>query len=279
MAGERIRHIIAVTWAKREDSSSLATSAANPGSDEMADTAAVRAYNSWWQARSDTWARLDEAGGQLAAAAPGGAPADEMLGRDRCAARRAGPGRAVLGVPRAGVAAPGPGPVRGGRLRPASARWPAGSAGPWSPSPTGTAPSGWPRRPSHRPGPARARRAASPARPYFEVLVVETLSPAQEHALREEVRGWRRPGRPLQLRAGHREQRRGGYAGRPAERRACRPASSGGGSPPRRPATCPAWPSSPTPASPPNWPARPPRTGPRRWPGDWPCCGPSWTCT
>jgi len=34
---------------------------------------------------------------------------------------------------------------------------------------------------------------ASPARPYFEVLVVETLTPAQEQALREEVRGWRRP--------------------------------------------------------------------------------------
>ena len=35
---------------------------------------------------------------------------------------------------------------------------------------------------------------ASPARPYFEVLVVETLTPAQEQAaLREEVRSWRRP--------------------------------------------------------------------------------------
>jgi arginine decarboxylase len=34
---------------------------------------------------------------------------------------------------------------------------------------------------------------ASPARPYFEVLVVETLTPAQEQALRAEVRSWRRP--------------------------------------------------------------------------------------
>ncbi len=34
---------------------------------------------------------------------------------------------------------------------------------------------------------------ATTTRPYFEVLVVETLTPAQERALREEVRSWRRP--------------------------------------------------------------------------------------
>jgi hypothetical protein len=32
------------------------------------------------------------------------------------------------------------------------------------------------------------------SRPYFEVLVVETMSPAQEQRLREEVHTWRRPG-------------------------------------------------------------------------------------
>jgi arginine decarboxylase len=31
------------------------------------------------------------------------------------------------------------------------------------------------------------------SRPYFEVLVVETMTPAQEEQLREEVRSWRRP--------------------------------------------------------------------------------------
>ncbi len=44
--------------------------------------------------------------------------------------------------------------------------------------------------PEERPGPAGT---AVPTRPYFEVLVVETLTPAQEQALREEVRSWRRP--------------------------------------------------------------------------------------
>ena len=34
---------------------------------------------------------------------------------------------------------------------------------------------------------------AVPARPYFEVLVVETLTADQEHVLREEVRSWRQP--------------------------------------------------------------------------------------
>jgi arginine decarboxylase len=35
------------------------------------------------------------------------------------------------------------------------------------------------------------------SRPYFEVLVVETMSPAQEERLREEVHSWRRPGDPF----------------------------------------------------------------------------------
>ena len=35
------------------------------------------------------------------------------------------------------------------------------------------------------------------SRPYFEVLVVETMTPAQEEQLREEVRSWRRPGDPF----------------------------------------------------------------------------------
>src|SRR5262249_48172961 len=40
------------------------------------------------------------------------------------------------------------------------------------------------------PGPAGPDRRA---RPYFEVLVVDELTTAQEHVVREEVRGWRRP--------------------------------------------------------------------------------------
>ena len=45
----------------------------------MIDTSSTRAYTSWWQARSDAWCRLEEASGQLAAAALAGQAADEML--------------------------------------------------------------------------------------------------------------------------------------------------------------------------------------------------------
>ena len=34
----------------------------------MVDTSSTRAYTSWWQARSDTWSRLEQVSGQLAAA-------------------------------------------------------------------------------------------------------------------------------------------------------------------------------------------------------------------
>ena len=44
----------------------------------MVDTSGTRAYTSWWQARSDTWSRLEEASGQLAATVLAG-QADEEL--------------------------------------------------------------------------------------------------------------------------------------------------------------------------------------------------------
>ena len=40
---------------------------------------------------------------------------------------------------------------------------------------------------------AAATEQAPPTRPYFEVLVVEDLSEAQERSLRDELRRWRRP--------------------------------------------------------------------------------------
>src|SRR6516162_7561420 len=45
----------------------------------MIDTSSARAYNSWWQARSDAWSRLEEASGQLAAAALAGQADDAMI--------------------------------------------------------------------------------------------------------------------------------------------------------------------------------------------------------
>ena len=44
---------------------------------------------------------------------------------------------------------------------------------------------------------AAAAEQAPPTRPYFEVLVVEDLSEAQERSLREELRRWRRPDDPF----------------------------------------------------------------------------------
>ena len=45
----------------------------------MVDTSSTRAYTSWWQARSDTWSRLEEASGELAAAALAGQADDELI--------------------------------------------------------------------------------------------------------------------------------------------------------------------------------------------------------
>ena len=44
----------------------------------MADNSSVRAYNSWWQVRSDTWSRLEETSAQLADASLRDEPADGM---------------------------------------------------------------------------------------------------------------------------------------------------------------------------------------------------------
>jgi hypothetical protein len=44
----------------------------------MADISPARAYNSWWQFRSDAWSRLEETSGRLASALLRGLPADGM---------------------------------------------------------------------------------------------------------------------------------------------------------------------------------------------------------
>jgi arginine decarboxylase len=158
----------------------------------MASTSA-QAYNSWWQTRSDTWSRLDEASSQLAGATADGHPPGSLLETIAGLLDSVAPLEQYW-------AFPGPEASRRARDLFASANYErfaslvarvsralitesyrAGAA--WSvidehdevgPDQTATGP-------------------ASPARPYFEVLVVETLTPAQEQALREEVRGWRRP--------------------------------------------------------------------------------------
>ena len=160
----------------------------------MAETSPVRAYNSWWQARSDAWFRLEEASGQLASAFPTGQPADEMIGtaeellNDLAPLERywAFPGPEVYRRARDLFAA-------GSYTRFAALVARISRALVTESYRDGT---GW--SVGDGDSDAAAGRAAAPgaagARPYFEVLVVETLTPAQEHALREEMRSWRRPG-------------------------------------------------------------------------------------
>ena len=45
----------------------------------MVDTSSNRAYTSWWQARCDTWSRLEEASGQLAATFLAGQANEELV--------------------------------------------------------------------------------------------------------------------------------------------------------------------------------------------------------
>jgi arginine decarboxylase len=162
----------------------------------MVDTSATRAYNSWWQARSDTWSRLEEASGQLAAAALSGQPADELVEIVSCLLDALAPVEQYW-------AFPGPEAHRRSRELFASASYGRFAllvaritrALVTESYRTGT---GWmPVGGDHEEAELEEVGAGQagpdrPARPYFEVLVAETLTPAQEHALREELRGWRR---------------------------------------------------------------------------------------
>ncbi len=155
------------------------------------------AYNSLWQFRNDSWSSLEEASTQLVLAGtqcrptdppagtvsglldalapierfwafPGGQNFQEMrrlfaAGKyDRFAAMVSGFNRALVTET-----------YRDGRFQDTS-----GGDGAYQQAAPGT-------------------ERTSPARPYFEVLVVEDLSEAQERSLREELRRWRRPDDPF----------------------------------------------------------------------------------
>jgi arginine decarboxylase len=164
----------------------------------MVDVSSTRAYTSWWQARSDTWSRLEEASGQLAATSLAGqvdeevvettsglldtlAPVEqywaypglEAFRRVRDLFADASYGRFALLVARITRAL-------------VTQSYRAGTG--WSLS---DADPGEVEAEDEAAGPAGHDR---PSRPYFEVLVVDELTTAQQHILREEVHGWRRPG-------------------------------------------------------------------------------------
>jgi arginine decarboxylase len=153
-----------------------------------------QAYNSWWQFRLDMWSRLEEASGRLATAAARGSATDDLAktvadlldGLTPLEPFWAFPGsqayrrardffewsrydrfeRIVVRINRALVTES----YRNGR--------------------------GWTVIEGDHEKVDTEGMVGEPAaseRPYFEVLVVESLTAAQEQSLREEVRSWRRP--------------------------------------------------------------------------------------
>src|SRR6516165_10419998 len=170
----------------------------NARSGAMVDTSSTRAYTSWWQARSDAWSRLEQTSGRLAAAALAVQPDDEMIEITSGLLDALAPVEQYW-------AFPGPEANRRARDLFSSASYDrfavlvaritralvtesyrAGTG--WA---LADADHGEAEAEEEAAGPAGHDR---PARPYFEVLVVDALTPAQEHIAREEVRGWRRPG-------------------------------------------------------------------------------------
>ena len=161
----------------------------------MVEESSVRAYNSWWQFRSDAWSRLEEASRQLADASLRGQPAGGL-------AETVSGLLDVLAPIEHYWAFPGPEACRKAWDLFAAASYEAFArtvARINRALVTESFRTGQDRSPLDgddeqvSPLEAAAEQAA-PGRPYFEVLLVEALTPAQEHVLREEVRSWRRPG-------------------------------------------------------------------------------------
>src|SRR5215831_3407329 len=156
----------------------------------MVDTSPARVYTSWWQARSDAWSRLEEASRQLAGTSMSG-QADGGL-----VATTSGLLDALAPVEQYWAF---PGPEVNRRMRDlfASASYDRFALLVARISRALVTES---YRASTGPPPADidddedepGEADAGQARPYFEVLVVEPLTAAQEQGLREELHSWRR---------------------------------------------------------------------------------------
>ena len=150
--------------------------------------ASAQAYNSWWQTRSDTWSRLDEASSELEGATAAGQPPGGLLETIGGLLDSVAPLEQYW-------AFPGPEACRRARDLFASANYERFASLVARVSRALTTESyrsgaAWSVIDEHdEVGPDETTTGPpSPARPYFEVLVVETLTPAQEQALRAEVR-------------------------------------------------------------------------------------------
>ena len=156
----------------------------------MVDTSPARTYTSWWQARSDAWSRLEEASAQLAGTAVSGQPDSGLIATTSGLLDALAPVEQYWAFP---------GPEVNRRMRDLFA---SASYGRFAllvarisralvtesyRASTGSLPVDIDHD-EDEPGEAHAGQA----RPYFEVLVVEPLTRAEEQALREEVHSWRR---------------------------------------------------------------------------------------
>jgi arginine decarboxylase len=166
----------------------------------MVDQAGAYAYNSWWQYRADSWSRLEEATARIISSLRRGRPIDQHMTaavHNACTALApleqfwAFPGHAAFGVVEE-LALAGSW-ERLARLVSRINRalvtesYRSGSLDDIAQG-------------EHREDSEEMLLGIShdpSSRPYFEVLVVETMSPAQEERLREEVHSWRRPGDPF----------------------------------------------------------------------------------
>ena len=160
----------------------------------------ANAYNSWWQFRADSWSRLEEATARIVSSLRRSRPIEDDMTdavHAACSALApveqfwAFPGHAAFGVVQE-LAAAGSW-ERLGRLVARINRalvtesYRVGSLDDLVQA-------------EHRDDSEDMIFGVSHesfSRPYFEVLVVETMSPAQEEQLREEVHTWRRPGDPF----------------------------------------------------------------------------------
>jgi len=160
----------------------------------MAEAVNAQAYNSLWQFRMDAWSSLEEASDRLGAAAGSGRPLDKLAERVTTLLDELDPIERYWAYPGAHAYQQGRRLLAAGkytRFARAVASLNRGLV-------TG----------SYRSGAAWSVATAiqepferdtglpietQGTRPYFEVLLVEDMPDAQERALREELRKWRRP--------------------------------------------------------------------------------------
>lgn len=156
-----------------------------------------RAYNSVWQFRADAWCRLEAASAHLAGLAARGAPLDELIERVEGLLGQMRPFERYWAYPGSQSFARIQRQFAGGgydKLARTVARINRALV-------TGSYRSGVPASPAdgeHEALDADSARSEEPGadrpeRHYFEVLVVERMTEAQELALRRELRAWRRP--------------------------------------------------------------------------------------